>query len=99
MNDNLVLVSTDADTGALYESWSGGYPVPRATWEEYQRKPGELDAFAARLMSGEYVAGWRFRGEPKPEPTSLSEFMMYLVPVDRPPLRNPLPRGRPRALP
>ncbi len=92
MNDDLVLVSTDADTGALYESWSGGHPVSRATWEEYQRKAEELAAFGARLLCGEYVAGWKFRGGPKPKPTPMAEHLVSLIPLPSR-LRNPFPRA------
>ena len=61
LSSDLVLVDTDCDTGRLYESWSGGHPVPRATWDEYQRRLQDLDELAHRLTSGEYVPGWKFR--------------------------------------
>ncbi len=90
--DDLVLVDVDADAGRLYESYSGGYPIPRATWDEYQRKVEELELFVSRLISGEYVGGWKFRGERPPQPTPhLLAFLGSVFPLF-PPLHNRVPR-------
>ena len=91
MSDDFVLVEEDYDTGRLYECWPGGYPVPRGRWEEYLTLAGELDEMAASLTSGEYVAGWRFRGQPQPERGPLSEYGAALGPMPTP-LHNPTPR-------
>lgn len=92
MTHDVVLVDADYDTGALYESYSGGYAVQRATWEEYERKAEELAALSQRLTSGEYVPGWKFRGEPKPKPTPFWVPFLHIIPLASP-LRNPIPRA------
>ena len=94
VNDDMVLVERDFDTGLLYRDDFGGYPVPRAAFEEYQRKADELEAMATALTSGTYTPGWRFRGEPQPEADDrMMDFSLALVP-DFTPLRNAVPRVR-----
>jgi hypothetical protein len=92
MNDDLVLVDRDLDTGLLYEDHFGGYPVPRAVFEEYQRKSEELEAMATALTSGAYTPGWKFRGEPQRE--AKDDILTVLAKAGFPvftPLRNAVP--------
>ncbi len=95
MSDDMVLVDRDPDTGLLYRDDFGGYPVPRAVFEEYQRKSDELEAMAITLTSGTYTPGWRFRGEPQPKVTDdiLTAHIKAALPVFTP-LRNAVPRVR-----
>lgn len=95
MNDDLVLVDRDPDTGLLYEDHFGGYPVPRAVFEEYQRQAEALEAMATTLTSGAYMLGWKFRGEPQPE--AKDDILTALVQAGYPvftPLRNAVPYVR-----